>query len=108
MASISGAARNEYYATTKGGLNAISYALAVEFARQGMTLNIIQPGWISTDITEGLMATEKFAKHAGKRIPIRCWGAPKDFGGIAVYLLSDASSYHTGQDFLIDGGYWRY
>ena len=108
MASISGAARNEHYAATKGGLNAMSYALAVEFAGQGVTSNIIQPGWISTDMTEGLMANEKFAKHAGKRIPIRRWGAPKDFGGIAVYLLSDASSYHTGQDFLIDGGYWRY
>lgn len=108
MASISGAARNEHYAATKGGLNAMSYALAVEFARHGVTSNIIQPGWIATDMTEGLMANEKFADHAGKRIPARRWGVPEDFGGIAVYLLSDASAYHTGQDFLIDGGYWRF
>ena len=108
MASISGAARNEHYAATKGGLNAMSYALAVEFARHGITSNIIQPGWIATDMTEGLMANEKFADRAGKRIPARRWGQPHDFGGIAVYLLSDASAYHTGQDFLIDGGYWRF
>ena len=108
MASISGAARNEHYAATKGGLNAMSYALAVEFGRYGITSNIIQPGWIATDMTEGLMANEKFAANAGKRIPLRRWGQPSDFGGLAVYLLSDASAYHTGQDFLIDGGYWRF
>jgi NAD(P)-dependent dehydrogenase (short-subunit alcohol dehydrogenase family) len=108
MASIFGAARNEHYAATKGGLNAMSYALAVEFGRYGITSNIIQPGWIATDMTEGLMANEKFAANAGKRIPLRHWGHPSDFGGLAVYLLSDASAYHTGQDFLIDGGYWRF
>jgi len=108
MASISGAARNEHYAATKGGLNAMSYALAVEFGRYGITSNIIQPGWIATDMTEGLMANEKFAANAGKRIPLRRWGQPRDFGGLAVYLLSDSSAYHTGQDFLIDGGYWRF
>ena len=108
MASISGAARNEHYAATKGGLNAMSYALAVEFGRYGITSNIIQPGWIATDMTEGLMANEKFATNASKRIPLRRWGQPRDFGGLAVYLLSDSSAYHTGQDFLIDGGYWRF
>jgi NAD(P)-dependent dehydrogenase (short-subunit alcohol dehydrogenase family) len=108
MASISGAARNEHYAATKGGLNAMSYALAVEFGRYGITSNIIQPGWVATNMTEGLMANEKFATNASKRIPLRRWGQPRDFGGLAVYLLSDSSAYHTGQDFLIDGGYWRF
>jgi len=108
MASISGTARNEHYAATKGSLNAMSYALAVEFGRYGITSNIIQPGWIATDMTEGLMANEKFAANAGKRIPLRRWGQPNNFGGLAVYLLSDASAYHTGQGFLIDGGYWRF
>ena len=108
LASISGAARNEHYAATKGALNSMSYALSVEFARYGVTSNVILPGWIATGMTEGLMANPKFAANAGKRIPMRRWGEPKDFGGIAVYLMSDGSTYHTGQEFVIDGGYWRF
>ena len=42
------------------------------------------------------------------RIPIRRWGQPSDFGSIAVYLASDASSYHTGETFIIDGGYTKF
>ena len=108
LASVSGAARNEHYAASKGALNAMTYALAVEFARYGITANAILPGWIETDMTEGLIANEKFAQAAGGRIPARRWGRPEDFGGIATYLMSDASAYHTGQLLQIDGGYWRF
>jgi len=108
LASISGPARNEHYAASKGALNALTYALAVELARYAITANAILPGWIETDMTETLMSNEKFATNAGSRIPVRRWGRPDDFGGIAVYLMSDASSYHTGQCLQIDGGYWRF
>jgi len=108
LASLSGAARNEHYAASKGALNAMTFALSVEFARHGITANAILPGWIATDMTENAMSDQKFAQAAGKRIPARRWGQPDDFGGIAVYLMSDASSYHTGQLIQIDGGYWRY
>ena len=108
LASLSGAARNEHYAASKGALNAMTFALAVEFARHGITANAILPGWIATDMTEKAMADAKFADAAGRRIPARRWGRPEDFGGIATYLLSDASSYHTGQLLQFDGGYWRY
>ncbi len=43
-----------------------------------------------------------------KRVPLRRWGKPEDFAGIAVYLASDASSYQTGEEFVIDGGYTRF
>jgi NAD(P)-dependent dehydrogenase (short-subunit alcohol dehydrogenase family) len=108
LASVSGPARNQHYAASKGALNALTYALAVELARYGITANAILPGWIETDMTENLMANEKFAQVAGSRIPVRRWGRPDDFGGIAVYLMSDASAYHTGQCLQIDGGYWRF
>ena len=108
LASVSGAARSEHYAASKGALNAMTYALAVEFARYGITANAILPGWIATDMTQDAIANQKFAENAGKRIPARRWGAPEDFGGIACYLLSDASAYHTGQLLQIDGGYWRF
>lgn len=108
LASQSGAARNQHYAASKGALNAMTYALAVEFARYGITANAILPGWIETDMTQNTIANAKFAEAAGKRIPVRRWGTPADFGGIATYLMSDASVYHTGQLIQIDGGYWRF
>ncbi len=108
LASKSGAACNEHYAATKGALNAMTYALSVEYARYGVTANAVLPGWIETDMTENLFANERFAGAVQSRIPARRWGAPDDFGGIAVYLMSDASAYHTGQCIMIDGGYWRY
>ena len=108
LASVSGPPRNQHYAASKGALNALTYSLAVELARYGITANAILPGWIETDMTQNLMANDKFSAAAGSRIPIRRWGRPDDFGGVAVYLLSDASAYHTGQCLQIDGGYWRY
>ena len=108
LASISGAARNEHYAATKGGVSAMMKALSVELARYGVTANAILPGWIETDMTETAMSNEKFAGNVMPRIPVRRWGQPEDFGGIAIYLMSDASAYHTGDEILIDGGYFLF
>lgn len=105
LAAIEGAARHEHYAATKGGLISMIRALAVEFARHGIRANAVLPGWIETNMTQNSMANEKFTKNVMPRIPTRRWGTGADFAGIAVYLTSDASSYHTGDTFLIDGGY---
>jgi hypothetical protein len=83
-------------------------ALAVEFARHGIRANAILPGWIETTMTAGAIGNEKFASNVLPRIPMRRWGTGDDFGGIAIYLMSDASRYHTGDTFLIDGGYALY
>ena len=106
LAARSGAARNEHYAATKGGLVSMLKAMAVEFARYGITANAILPGWIETEMTAPPFANEKFGANVLPRIPVRRWGKPADFGGIAVYLASSASAYHTGDEILIDGGYW--
>ena len=108
LAAIEGAARNEHYGATKGGMVSMIRALAVEFARYGITANAILPGWIATDMTAGLTSNEKFASHVLQRVPMRRWGEGEDFGGIAVYLMSRASAFHTGDSFLIDGGYALY
>jgi NAD(P)-dependent dehydrogenase (short-subunit alcohol dehydrogenase family) len=105
LAAIEGAARNEHYAATKGALVSVVKALAVEFARDGIRANAVLPGWIETDMTQALTRNERFRDRVLPRIPTRRWGRPDDFGGIAVYLASDASAYHTGDSFLIDGGY---
>lgn len=105
MASLFGTARNEHYAATKSAINALVRALGVEMARNGITANAILPGWIKSDMTAGIMANDKFVGNVMPRIPMRRFGEPSDFGGIAVYLMSNASSYHTADCFVIDGGY---
>ena len=105
LAAISGQPRGEHYAATKGGLISMIRALAVEFARQGIRANAILPGWIETAMTEKALNWDRFRVKVLPRVPVRRWGQPADFGAIAVYLVSDASSYHTGDTFLIDGGY---
>ena len=105
LASVFGAPRNEHYAASKAALNALIRTLAVELARYGVTANAILPGWIKSDMTEGVLANERFVGAVMPRIPMRRFGEPHDFGGIAVYLMSGASSYHTGDLFMIDGGY---
>ena len=105
LAAISGQARGEHYAASKGGLISMMKALAVELARHGVRANAILPGWIDTPMTEKALHWDKFVERVLPRVPVRRWGQPTDFGGIAVYLASDASAYHTGDTFVIDGGY---
>jgi len=105
LASLFGTARNEHYAGTKAAINALCRALAVELARYGVTANAILPGWIKSEMTARVMADDKFVAAVMPRIPLRRFGDPSDFGGIAVYLMSKASSYHTADCFVIDGGY---
>jgi NAD(P)-dependent dehydrogenase (short-subunit alcohol dehydrogenase family) len=104
-AAIMGAARNEHYGATKGGVIAMCRALAVEYARHGIRANALLPGWVRTEMTEQRFADPRFAGAVMPRMPMRRWGDPDDFAGIAVYLMSDASRWHTGDSFVIDGGY---
>jgi NAD(P)-dependent dehydrogenase (short-subunit alcohol dehydrogenase family) len=103
--AIHGAPRNQAYASTKGAVLSMMRGLAVEYARYGIRANSILPGWIRSDMTAGLQANDKFNEKAIGRVPMRRWGEPEDFSGIAVYLASDASRFHTGDSFVIDGAY---
>ena len=105
MASLFGTANNEHYAATKAALNALVRALAVELARYGVTANAVLPGWIRSDMTEGLFGNEKFVANVIPRTPLRRFGEASDFAGIAVYLMSHASAFHTADTLVIDGGY---
>ena len=107
-AAVEGAARNSHYGASKGAVTAMVRALAVELARHDIRVNSILPGWIETDMTERAVNNPKFAEAVLPRIPARRWGKIEDFGGVAVYLASDASSYATGEQFLIDGGYTKF
>lgn len=103
--AIFGAPRSVHYASTKSGVLSMIRALAVQYARNGIRANAIVPGWIDTPMTAGIMGNRVFEEKVLTRIPVRRWGQPEDFSGLAVYLASDASSYHTGDTIVIDGGF---
>jgi NAD(P)-dependent dehydrogenase (short-subunit alcohol dehydrogenase family) len=107
-AAVEGAARNSHYGASKGAVTSFVRALAVELARHKIRVNSILPGWIVTDMTERSVQNPKFAEAVLPRIPARRWGEIDDFGGIAVYLASDASAYATGEQYVIDGGYTKF
>lgn len=107
-AAIFGVPRGQAYAATKAGVVAMTNAIAVEMASHDIRANAILPGWIESAMTEGLFAWDKFCEKVLPRVPMRRWGTPDDFGGVAVYLASDASRYHTGDALLIDGGYSKF
>jgi len=105
VSAVHGAPRNEAYAATKGAVLPMIRGIAVEYARYGVRANAILPGWIATDMTAGAQGNDAFNDKVISRVPMRRWGEPDDFGGIAVYLASDASKFHTADTFVIDGGY---
>lgn len=106
LGALMGMARVEAYGASKGAVISFIQALAVEYARYGVTANSVLPGHIETAMTADNYANEKFANAVLPRIPARRWGDRSDFEAIAVYLMSDASSYHTGDSLLIDGGFF--
>jgi NAD(P)-dependent dehydrogenase (short-subunit alcohol dehydrogenase family) len=108
VAADFGAARMEHYAATKAGVRAMIQGLAVEYGRYGIRANAVAPGWVVTGMTDSFIEGERFEAEIKPRIPAGRWGAAGDFGGIAVYLASDASSWHTGDTITIDGGYLQF
>jgi NAD(P)-dependent dehydrogenase (short-subunit alcohol dehydrogenase family) len=105
VAATIGAAYNEHYAATKAGLVAIARAIAVEYGRFGITANAVLPGYVKTEMIGELLDNEKFLDRVRPRLPLRRLGAVDDLAGIAIYLMSDLSSYHTGDAITVDGGF---
>jgi 2-deoxy-D-gluconate 3-dehydrogenase len=93
------------YAASKGGIGQLTKALANEWAGKGVNVNSIAPGYIATDNTQALQDDPARHKAILERIPAGRWGTPEDFGGPAIFLASDASSYVNGEILVVDGGW---
>jgi len=100
-----GQQKGQHYAGSKGAVISMMKGIAVEHARHGIRCNAILPGWIESEMTAPAFGWDKFVDNVLPRVPMRRWGKPADFGALAVYLASSASSYHTGDVITIDGGY---
>jgi NAD(P)-dependent dehydrogenase (short-subunit alcohol dehydrogenase family) len=105
ITEIFGAPIQPHYAASKGALGALVRSMAVRLGRHDIQVNGILPGWIKTDATDMASGNEKFQKIITGRTPARRWGTTEDLEGIAVYLASDASRFHTGDSLRVDGGY---
>jgi NAD(P)-dependent dehydrogenase (short-subunit alcohol dehydrogenase family) len=106
--AIMGQQKGEHYGASKAGINAMMKAIAVEHARHQIRANSLIILWTESDMTAPAFAWKKFADNVIPRIPMRRWGTPQDIAGIAVYLASDASSWHTGDLITLDGGYMSF
>ena len=106
MMSIFGAPFATAYAASKGGMVQMTKALATAWAKDGIQVNAILPGWIDTALTR--RAREQVTglhDSVLKRTPAARWGVPDDFAGIAVFLAAPASDFVTGAAIAVDGGY---
>lgn len=93
------------YAASKAGVGELVMAQSNEWAKYGVNVNGIAPGYIATDNTQALRDDPDRSKAILDRIPAGRWGAPEDFQGVAVFLASEASSYVNGAIYLVDGGW---
>jgi NAD(P)-dependent dehydrogenase (short-subunit alcohol dehydrogenase family) len=103
-----GQQRGQNYAASKAGLIAMSKGIAVEHARHGVRSNCVLAGWTESELTAPAFGWDKFVANVMPRVPLRRWGTMHDFSGIAAYLASPASAYHTGDVITIDGGYYSF
>ena len=106
MLSIFGLPLHVAYGASKGGVVQMTKSTAVAWAADGITVNVILPGWIDTDLTR--KARQDMAglnDNVLARTPSKRWGEPGDFEGVAAFLASDAAAFITGVAIPVDGGY---
>jgi NAD(P)-dependent dehydrogenase (short-subunit alcohol dehydrogenase family) len=105
MLSFFGAPLAPGYAASKGGIAQLTKSLAAAWAKDGVRVNAVAPGWIATDLTQALQGDE--ARSAGilARTPMNRWGTPDDIGGVIRFLCSDEARFITGAILPVDGGY---
>lgn len=102
---VAGSERIAAYAASKGGLDALTRALAVEWAPRGVRVNAVAPGYLETEMTHGLRTHQHWSKVLLERIPLGRFGRPEEIAPIVVFLASDAASYLTGATLYVDGGW---
>ena len=96
---------NPGYVAAKGGLRMLTKALAIDYGDAGIRVNALAPGYIHTAMTRGSFEDEGLHEQRRRHTCLGRWGKVEDLVGAAIFLASDASSYVTGQDLFVDGGW---
>ena len=106
MMSLFGASFVAPYGASKGGIVQLTKALAAAWAKDGIQVNAVLPGWIDTELTRrARQEVDGLHERVLARTPAGRWGEPEDLAGIAVFLCSAASDFVTGTAIPVDGGY---
>jgi len=105
VAGHNGLPRSVPYCGSKGGVELLTRALALDWAKKGVRVNTLAPGWVDTDLTHELLTHEVYGKRMMDRTPMGRFATPRDMAGGVVFLASDASAFMTGQSLVIDGGW---
>lgn len=92
------------YGSSKGGVKQITQGLAVEWAKSGIRVNAIAPGWFRTELTEPLFQDRQWLSKVENRVPMGRAGLPEEVGGAVAFLASPLSDYITGTVIKVDGG----
>ncbi|MDF2798257.1 MAG: 3-oxoacyl-(acyl-carrier-protein) reductase [Devosia sp.] len=93
------------YAASKGGVNQLTKSLAIAFAKDGIRVNAVAPGWIATPLTQALRDDPARSDPILARTPMGRWGRPEDVANAVLYLCSPAAGFVTGSTLVVDGGY---
>lgn len=96
---------NPSYVSSKGGLSQLTKSLALDLGSLGIRANAVAPGYIKTDMTSVSFNDSFKNKMIKNKTILRRWGDPKDLVGVCIFLASEASSYITGQEIFVDGGW---
>ncbi|HEX2217002.1 MAG TPA: glucose 1-dehydrogenase [Xanthobacteraceae bacterium] len=106
MLSIFGMPHAVAYGASKGGIVQMSRSIATAWAKDNIQINCLLPGWINTDLTKSArVEVEGLNERVLARTPMKRWGEPEDFAGIAVFFASAASDFITGTAVPVDGGF---
>ena len=92
------------YTATKGAVRNLTRGMATDWARHGLQINAIAPGYFRTELTQALVENPEFTQWLTQRTPAARWGDPEELVGAAVFLASDASSFVNGHTLFVDGG----
>jgi NAD(P)-dependent dehydrogenase (short-subunit alcohol dehydrogenase family) len=103
-AAIRGHGHGAGYTASKGGVDALTRLLAVQYGPNGVRANCICPGGVDTPMTGGTFATDDAIARAKRRVPIGRYAQARDIGDVAIFLLSDDARYLTGQTIPVEGG----
>jgi NAD(P)-dependent dehydrogenase (short-subunit alcohol dehydrogenase family) len=96
---------NPAYCASKGGLKQLTKALAYDWAKYGIRVNNVGPGYMHTNMTDKSYNNPQMNAERLRHMMIQRWGEPRDLAGVCVFLASQMSEYITGQDIYVDGGW---